>query len=67
MIPNVSDDHILIWHEFKADESKTNAPLRKISNSAQCGRFDLVKACEEVFLLCFLGQIVTCTVINDND
>jgi len=42
--------------------------------------FDLVKACEGDFLLCFLGQIVTwqlnpnlldsnwpCTVINDND
>ena len=42
--------------------------------------FDLVKACEGVFLLCFLGQIVTwqynlnlldqnwpCTVINDHD
>jgi len=54
-----------------------NAPFRKISNFF-C--FDLVKACERVFPLCFLGQIVTwqfnpnlldtnwpCTVINDND
>jgi len=48
-------------------------PMRKIC-------FDLVKACEWVFLFCFLGQIVTwqynsnlldwnwpCTVINDHN
>jgi len=32
-----------------------DAPFIKISNSTQSGKF----ACEGVFLLCFLGQIVT--------
>jgi len=37
--------------------SRLYAPFRKISNSAQCGRFALILACEGVFLLYF--QIVT--------
>jgi len=38
-----------------------NAPFRKISNSAQCGRFALIlwRLVNGVFHLCFLGQIVT--------
>ena len=41
--------------------SSNNAPFRKISNSAQFGRFALIlwRLVKGVFLLCFLGQIVT--------